>query len=321
MRRPDRLSYLETDSLSIGKSASYRTHPYGFGAIPQSPEQSAPSVCIIPFPYDAAGTSNTGAAKRGPEAILRASRNLELFDYDLGAEPCKVGIETMDEVEQNTNSPFENAQVAEAVVADVLAAGKLPVLLGGDHSLTLGAVRAVHGSNSNIGVLILDAHPDMFDEFEGTRYGHASVARRIHDLGVPVAIAGVRCASRGEHEFIDGSGLGVVTARQMLDSKRAIDRVLTVLPEQIYVSIDLDVLDPSVMPAVANPEPGGLRWYDVVDCLDKVSCDKRILGFDVVELSPVHGNAAPDFTAAKLIYRLIGLIFKEKLTRGGAKPG
>jgi agmatinase len=310
--------------LSIGKSGTYKLHPWGFGAIPRTAEQLSPSVCIIPFPYDSAGTSVTGAARRGPEAILRASRNLELFDCELGAEPYKVGIETMDEVEQNTNSPFENTQVAEAVVADVLRAGKMPVLIGGDHSLTLGAVRgavrAVHSSSSNIGVLVLDAHADVFDEFEGTKYGHASVTRRIHELGVPVGIAGLRCASRSEHEFIDRSGLAVVSAREMLESKGAIDRLLALLPEQIYLSIDLDVLDPSEMPAVANPEPGGLRWYDMIDCLEKVSADKKIVGFDVVELSPICGHSAPDFTAAKLIYRLIGLIFKDKLTCSAAKP-
>ncbi|MHC4478101.1 MAG: agmatinase [Planctomycetota bacterium] len=299
--------------MSIGKSGRYKTHPWGFGAIPRTAEQLNPSVCIVPFPYDSASTSNVGAARRGPEAILRASRNLELFDCELGVESCKVGIETMDEVEQNSNSPFENAKVCEAVVGDVLEAGKLPVLLGGDHSLTLGAVRAVVNRQPEIGVLVLDAHPDVFDEFEGTKYGHGSVTRRVHELGVRVAVAGVRCASRGESDFISGSGITVVTARQMLESKEAIEGALAVLPGRIYLSIDLDVLDPGEMPAVANPEPGGLRWYDTVDCLERVVANKKVVGFDVVELCPIAGNSSPDFTAAKLIYRLIGLIFKDRL--------
>jgi agmatinase len=242
---------------------------------------------------------------------LRASRNLELFDSELGAETYKVGLETMDEVEPNHNSPHENSQVVEAVVAEVLQADKLPVVIGGDHSLTLGAVRAALAKYPDAGVLILDAHPDMFDQYEGTKYGHASVTRRIHELGVTVAVAGVRSAAREECDFINNSEISVVRACEILESKEAFDRVLSALPERIYLSVDLDVMDPGEMPAVANPEPGGLRWYDIVDCLEKLTRKKKVVGFDVVELCPIPGNPTPDFIAAKLIYRLVGLIFKD----------
>ncbi len=289
-----------------------KKYPYNFGAIPQSYSGPDAAVCMIPLGYDS--TSNPIAAtRRGPDAILRASRNLELFDSELGVETYKIGLQTLDEVEPNVNSPLENSKVVEAVVTEILNSGKLPIVLGGDHSLTLGAVQAARTKYPDVGVMILDAHPDLFDKYEGTKYGHASVTRRIHELGVKVAIAGVRSASRQENDFIRNSGITIVTTREILESKDAIERAVSVLPERIYLSIDLDVMDPGEMPAVANPEPGGLRWYDTMNCLERVISKKTVVGFDVVELCPIPGNPTPDFIAAKLIYRIIGLIFRDKL--------
>jgi agmatinase len=246
---------------------------------------------------------------------------LELFDSELGVETFKVGIQTLDEVEPNVNSPFENSQVVEAVVSDVLEGGKVPVVVGGDHSLTVGAVRAVLNRYPDIGFLMLDAHPDLFDRYEGTEYGHTSVARRVHELGVTIAIAGMRSASWDEASFIRDCGVNLVTAREILQSKESFGAILAALPERVYLSIDLDVMDPGEMPAVANPEPGGLGWYDVVDCLEKLTREKAVVGFDVVELCPIPGNPTPDFTAAKLIYRAIGLVFRDRLTSGGTRHG
>jgi len=304
--------------LSDREHAGYKTHPYGFGAIPRTAEQQSPSVCVIPVPYDSTSSSKL-AARRGPEAILRASRNLELFDSELGVETFKVGIQTLDEVEPNVNSPFENLQVVESVVTDILQEGKLPVVIGGDHSLTVGAVRAALGKYPDVGFVMLDAHPDLFDKYEGTKYGHTSVARRVHELGITAAIAGVRSASRGEADFIRDSGIRLVTAREILRSRDCIDEILSALPECVYLSIDLDVMDPGEMPAVANPEPGGLRWYNMVDCLEKLTRVKTVVGFDVVELCPVPGNPTPDFIAAKLIYRVMGLVFRDKLISAEAR--
>ena len=286
-------------------------YPFNFGVIPKAYSGSEAAVCLIPFGYDSTGNP-AAVTKRGPQAILRASRNLELFDSELGVETYKVGLATLDEVEPNVNSPLENSKVVEAVVTEVLNSGKLPVIIGGDHSLTLGAVRAARANFPDVGVVILDAHPDLFDKYEGTKYGHASVARRIHELGVTVTIAGLRSASREESDFINNSVITTVTAREILKSKEAIERAISALPERIYLSIDLDVMDPGEMPAVANPEPGGLRWYDIMDCLERVIRKKRVVGFDVVELCPIPGNPTPDFIAAKLIYRIIGLLFRDK---------
>jgi agmatinase len=290
------------------------THGFGFGALESPVDWAAASVCVIPFPYDSTTTFLAGA-RRGPEAIFAASKNLELFDSELGIETWKVGLFTLDAVEPNINSALENSRVVESVVSDVLRAGKLPVSLGGDHSITLGCVRAVRQKHRDVGLLSFDAHPDLYDKFEGTRYGHANVARRVRELGVPLALVGVRSAARDEAEFMNRAKIPVVSSRDLLRSPEALACALSVLPKRVYVSIDLDVFDPSEMPAVGTPEPGGLRWYDMMEALQRVVAAKTVVAFDVVELCPIPGNLAPDFLACKLVYRLLGLIFRDRRQR------
>jgi len=283
------------------------THAFGFGAFEKPVEWKRARVCIIPIPYDST-TSFQSGARRGPEAIFAASKGLELFDSELGRDTSRCGIYTMGELEPNVNSPRENVDNVEAVVAQVLRAGKLPVAIGGDHSITLGCVRAAKKKYPDIGMLVFDAHPDLMDEFEGSKYGHASVTRRVHELGVPVALAGVRTATREELDYAKRNGLIVIRPRDLLKNPEAIHRALAALPARIYLSIDIDVIDPGEMPATGTPEPGGLRWYDIMDTLHHIIAEKQIVGFDLVELCPIPGNIAPDFLATKLIYRLIGLI-------------
>lgn len=289
------------------------THAYGFGAFEQPVDWKRARVCIIPIPYDST-TSFQAGARRGPEAIFAASKNLEFFDSELGRDTSKCGIYTMGELKPNVNSPLENVENVEALVAQVLGAGKpatagkLPVAIGGDHSITLGCVRAAKKKYPNIGMLVFDAHPDLMDEFEGSKYGHANVTRRVHELDVPVALAGIRTATRDELDYADRHNIVIVPPRELMKNPESIHRALSVLPRRIYLSIDIDVFDPSEMPATGTPEPGGLRWYDMMDILHRVVAEKEIIGFDLVELCPIPGNVAPDFLACKLVYRLVGLI-------------
>ena len=283
------------------------TRAYGFGAFEQPADWKSARVCIIPIPYDST-TSFLAGARRAPEAIFAASKNLELFDSELGKDTSKCGIYTMGELEPNVNSPLENVENVEAVVAQVLVAKKLPVAIGGDHSITLGCVRAARKKYPDIGMLVFDAHPDLMDEFEGSKYGHANVTRRARELDVPVALAGIRSAARDELDYAERHNIVIVPPRELIKNPEAIRRALSVLPRRIYLSIDIDVFDPGEMPATGTPEPGGLRWYDMMDILQRVVAEKEIIGFDLVELCPIPGNAAPDFLACKLIYRLIGLI-------------
>lgn len=285
----------------------YKTYPYNFGGIEERYSRYETSrVVILPIPYDST-TSYKGGAREGPEAIIRASRNLEFYDAELGRETYKVGIHTFPEIQPSFKSPEENVIIVRTVIAQVVQDGKFPVILGGEHTLSLGAIQALKEKYPELSVLQLDAHPDIMDEFEGTPYSHACVMRRVYDL-CPFVQVGIRCVSLAERQFIEGTDLKSISARQWLSGERDIYSILSHLRCQVYITIDLDVFDPSEMPAVGTPEPGGLGWYDVLDLLRVVAREKEVVGFDVMELCPQGGNIAPDFMAAKLVYKLIGYV-------------
>jgi len=265
---------------------------------------------VIPAPYGGTVTYQKGAEK-GPAAIIDASANMERFDDELQTETCKIGIYTNPPLEFEASAPPEKAigKVKDAV-GEVFRAGKFPVVLGGEHSLTVGALSAAKENFKELSVLYLDAHYDLRDEYGGSKYNHACTARRIHKM-CPVTEVGTRSLSQEEKDFLDTSppDLRVISVHDILemhDWKKEATRSLT---DTVYITIDLDVLDPSIMPSVGTPEPGGLGWYEFMDLLKMVAKEKKIIGFDVVELSPREGFVAPDFLAAKLIYRLLGYVF------------
>jgi agmatinase len=270
-------------------------------------------VVIIPAPYEQTVTYRRGT-KRGPSAIFEASHNMELFDEELNVETHKVGIHTMPPLDIANLSPETMIEVIYKAEKEVLKSGKLPVLIGGEHAVSIGAVRAAKEACGEISVLQLDAHHDLRDEYEGSKNNHACVGRRIQEL-VSLVQLGVRSISKEEKEFLTRSannGLKSISAYDILSDSLWDKKTISSLKEKVYISIDLDVLDPSVMPAVGTPEPGGLGWYLLLDILKLVAQQREIVGFDVVELTPLEGNIAPDFLASKLIYRLIGYIFSEK---------
>ncbi|NQU95602.1 MAG: agmatinase [Candidatus Omnitrophica bacterium] len=270
-------------------------------------------VCIIQAPYDETLTYIKGARK-GPEAIIEASTNMELFDDELQAETYKIGIYTAPPLEFNAPTTPEKAiaNVKDAV-KEVFDAGKFPVLLGGEHSITVGAVKAAKEAFNEISVLHLDAHYDLRDEYNGSKYNHACVARRLVKI-CPIVEVGVRNLSKEEKDFLDTSpsDVKVISVYDILDSPDWKKEASGALKDNVYITIDLDVLDPAIMPSVGTPEPGGFGWYEFMDFLKIVTKDKKIIGFDVVELSPKEGFIAPDFLAAKIIYRLLGYIFNSK---------
>lgn len=266
---------------------------------------------IIPVPYDATSTYVSGS-RRGPAAIIEASANIELYDHELDLEAAREGIFTAPEVQPLPGDPSAMMSRIENVVSEVLASGSVPVVLGGEHSVSLGAVRALaSGANRSGGefsVVSFDAHADLRDSYQGTPLSHACFLRRAMDVAGGTAI-GVRSISKEEHDFAKASGVRITYAEE-INSKGPASVKLDYIPEDVYVSVDLDVLDPSIMPATGTPEPGGLGWYDLIDLLKRVISGRRVLGFDVVELCPQPGNVAPDFAAAKLIYKLMGIIIK-----------
>ncbi len=273
------------------------------GLTPEEADFARARVALVPVPYDATVTFRAGA-REGPAAIIAVSNELELYDPELDWEPSQAGIHTLPLVEPLLGDPRPMLDRVANVVGDLLRKGKLVGMLGGEHSLTLGAVRAYTATYPDLGVLCLDAHADLRDSYLGTKLGHASVVRRLLEV-CPVTLVGVRSLALEERPFLNSPGLCVVSGRQAA-SGAGVKRAIAGLPPNVYLSIDLDVLDPSLMPAVGCPVPGGLGWHDLVGLVAAVARQRRIVGFDVMELCPQAGPPACASTAANLVYKVIG---------------
>ncbi len=262
---------------------------------------------ILPIPYDATASFRAGT-RDGPRAIISASQHMEVFDDQLGREPRTGGIATLDPLEPDARGPQRMHERIFRAARRVVRDGKFPIGLGGDHSITSGLVRAVKASIKNLCVLQLDAHADLRDSFQGSKYSHASVMRRIHDLGIDAVGVGIRSYSREEHRFIRAAGKRLFSARTCRDSSTWIEDVVSALSANVYVTVDIDAFDPAFAPGTGTPEPGGLDWYQVSDLLDAVARARTIVGADVVEVMPLPPSTATEFLAAKVAYRLIGLV-------------
>ena len=268
-------------------------------------EHGDPAVTLVPVPYDATTSYRTGS-RDGPRAIIRASRELEDYDLELDRVISDVGIHTAPELDPFAGGPEGMIDRVDRAVSETLTDGAIVGLLGGDHSITVGAVRAFERRRPDLSVLYLDAHADLRDEYQGSPWSHACVARRVLEL-CPIVEVGIRSLSEPERRFIDGEDLPVYFwPNETADVAGIQHEIVDRLSDTVYVSIDLDVLDPSIMAAVGTPEPGGMSWHAATRLLRHVAERKRIVGFDVVELSPGEGPEACAFTAAKLAYKLIG---------------
>ncbi len=270
-------------------------------------------VVILQAPYEKTATYKKGTVK-GPSAIIDASKKMELFDDELNQETYKIGIHTMEPMAVENMEPEAMVDNVYKATSDVLKANKFPVMLGGEHSVSIGAVKAFKEAYPNISVLHLDAHYDLRDEYFGSKFNHGCVARRISEM-CPIVQTGTRSLSKEEKEFLASQANGrvkTISVYDILEMPLWKDVISNSLSENVYISIDLDAFDPSLMPAVGTPEPGGLGWYETLDLLRNVSKDKKIVGFDVVELCPIKDQIASDFLAAKLVYRLLGYIFPTK---------
>jgi agmatinase len=268
---------------------------------------------IVPVPYDKTTTYIHGT-KLGPAALIDASRYMERFDDELNQETFKIGIHTMEPLPVENLTSEEMVARVYAQVGELLKANKFPVVLGGEHAVSIGAVKAYKDVYPNLSVLHLDAHYDMRDELLGSKLNHGCVARRISEL-CPIVQVGQRSLSKEEKDFLTSQPAGRVktlNVYDILEMPMWKDAVTNNLTESVYVSIDLDVFDPALVPATGTPEPGGIGWYETLSLLKEVAKDKKIVGFDVVELCPIQGNVASDFLAAKLVYRLLGYVFPAK---------
>ncbi|MDX9752317.1 MAG: agmatinase [bacterium] len=259
-------------------------------------------VALLPVPFDKTCSWMTGASK-GPEAILKASYYLENYDIETGEEVYRKGIHTDAPIVAETSQ--EMIARVSARVAELTQDGKFVVTLGGEHSISQAPVNALVERYPALSVLHLDAHGDTRDEYEGSKYSHASVMARIREKVTNVVSVGIRSIEAEERKVLDPAR--TFFAYQIHDSYDWIDQAVALLNDPVYVTIDVDVFDPSELPATGTPEPGGLRWYMVMKLLRTLSQKRKIAGFDVVELSPTDHKAS-DFLTAKLIYTFLSYI-------------
>ncbi len=259
------------------------------------------------MPFDKTSSWIKGSDK-GPRAIINASRNMELYDIETGSEVYMKGIHTAEDIIAGNSRKMIRDVRTE--VYHFLGEGKFIVLLGGEHMVSLGTIEAHAGHFSNMSILHLDAHSDMRDSYEGDRFSHACIMARAKEITRNIVSVGIRSSDASELGNIDKGR--VFYASAINKSKDWIRKAAGKLSPNVYISIDLDVFDPSIMPSTGTPEPGGLGWYEVLDLLEYVAKRKNIVGFDVVELCPSKYNMAPDFLAAKLIYKLLSLKFRKE---------
>ncbi len=272
-------------------------------------------VVMLPVPYDSTATYGTGA-RFGPNAIIDASTQLELYDIELGMNICdKAPIHTLDELEVDKGDPFRTTELVGRAVKSIVELGKKPVILGGEHSITAGAVSGF-SNPKELSVLQIDAHADLRDSYEGTKYSHACAMRRVRELVGSTVQVGIRSMCDEEAEYIKEQEIGksIFYAKDLKKNGMgsSVDAILSQLKDDVYITVDVDGFDPSVFPGTGTPEPSGLLWDDVLFLMKAVSEKKKVVGFDVVEVLPVPPLHITEFAAAKLAYKMMGYFWAQK---------
>lgn len=266
------------------------------------------SIAILPVPYDGTSTWIKGADK-GPEALLEASYNMEFYDIETGTEVYRNGIATLEPVTEDSTPEAMSDEVERRMDA-ILNDGKFPVMIGGEHSVSIGAIRAVARHYDEFSVLQLDAHSDMRDIYEGSTHNHACVMARAKEVATNVTQVGIRSTWPAEEAHnIDPER--IFYAYKIKEQDGWEEEVSSQLCNNVYITIDLDVLDPAFMPSTGTPEPDGLSYRQVLKLLRKIVSEHNVIGLDVVELCPNDVNKAPDFLASKLIYQFLSLQFEK----------
>ena len=261
---------------------------------------------ILPLPYEQTTSYMTGTAK-GPRAIIDASAYVELYDEELEGEVYRGGIHTLPTPVFSGEAEADFKEISRKC-AQLLKDEKFIVSLGGEHSVSFPVVRAFNAYFSKLSVLQLDAHSDLRASYEGSIYSHASVMRRIFELNRNIVQIGIRSQCHEEADFIRQNKINTLYA-QPLHKTGFAPAIPEALTENVYLTIDVDFFDPSIMPATGTPEPGGFLWNETLAFLKTVFETKNVVGLDVVELSPLPGLVHPDFLSAKLIYKLLGYKF------------
>jgi agmatinase len=261
-------------------------------------------IIIVPVPYDETSTWMKGADK-GPDAILEASVNLEFYDIETSSEAHLKGIFTLPSIIQK-ESPEKLTEDVYYRILTLLSENKFPVVIGGNHTVSIGAIKAFSEHFKNLSVLQLDAHADLRQVYEGSRLNHACAMARAREY-CPVVQVGIRSMSSEEVQFVERDRM--FYSHELFYNKTLYKKAIENLSENVYITIDLDVFDPSLMPSTGTPEPGGPSYFELMHFLRDVINTRRVAGFDVVELCPSQTNKSPDFVAAKIIYQLLSYRF------------
>lgn len=289
------------------------------GLDPADADPRRAAVAILPVPYEAT-VSYGGGTRQGPQAIVDASATVELYDHEADDEPYRAGVATLDPVPLTVAGPEQAMRQLRRAYAAALRPGRFVILLGGEHSVSgppiLEHAARLRKAGRRLSVLQLDAHGDLRNTWEGSPHSHACVMRRVAPQ-VDLVQVGVRAVAREERATMRRFGVTTVFAHEMQDGDGWIDRALGALGRDVYLTIDIDYFDPSLVPATGTPEPGGGTWYPTLRLLERLFRSRRVVAADVVELAPLPGIPASDFLAAKLVYKLVG--FHVRGRRGASR--
>ncbi len=299
--------------------------PYNFAGLSDASFSSARFI-VLPVPYDGTASYGTGA-KDAPHAIISASRFLELYDPVTRRRPADAGIFTLDELEPARGDARETTRRIDQVVSQILEGKKVPVTLGGDHSVAIGCVQAAAHHVNELSVVSFDAHLDCWPEYEGSTHSHASVGARIADLTPSIqrlrvneVIVGCRNAGKDEIAFCDAHHVKRISSSEVRKNMRSsLQDILRSLKRNVYLTFDFDVLDPSIMPSVGTPEPDGLSYEHALSIIGGIASKRNVVGMDFCELAPIPGIRSPDFVAAKIVYASIGAVANGMKERQRAK--
>ena len=261
-------------------------------------------VVLIPVPYDGTSTWGKGADK-GPEAFLDASENMELYDIETNSEVYKQGVHLTKPVTED-DSPESMVDAVHKVTKEYIKRNKFVTLFGGEHSISIGSIRAFNECFDNLTVLHIDAHADLRESYDGSRCSHACAVHEASQTTNLIQI-GIRSMDAIEKTFVDEEK--TFFAHDMVNDEYWMDKVIDLMTENVFITFDLDALDPSILPSTGTPEPGGLFWYETLEFLKQVFEEKNVVGFDIVELCPNVHDKSSNFLAAKLYYKMLSYKF------------
>jgi len=277
-----------------------------YGGIPDEFAQlETAKVVLIPVPYDGTSTWGKGSDK-GPDAFLNASENMELYDIETETEVYEQGIYLAKAVSEN-KSAEAMVNAVHTITKEYIKRNKFVTLFGGEHSISIGSIRAFNECFDNLTVLHIDAHADLRESYDGTKYNHACAVHEANQTTNLIQV-GIRSMDKIEKTVMDEEK--TFFAHEMANDEYWVDKAIDLMTDNVFITFDLDALDPSIMPSTGTPEPGGLFWYETLEFLKQVFQDKNVVGFDIVELCPNPSDKSSDFLAAKLYYKMLSYKFK-----------